>query len=259
MGFAGELKVPYGINSEGERVWAKAALRAETYYCPDCGGELVLRRGKVMRPHFAHRAIPEDCDFIHESEAHFAAKHRVKELVEAGKQIAFVRKCSTCETEIAQRVPKDVVKAEVEHTLGTGHRADVGLFDTKGRLRAVIEVFATHRVDDEKSEALNEAGISWSEIEAKEILESSSWSLMSDYFAEAECRRCQLRRKNEERIKVLPWQFRSRLRFGTIQKRPMVKCPLKDGKEVDVFERCGCCQYHIDAREEGVHCCAKDR
>ncbi len=256
MDFAAELKVPYGVSSAGERIWANVAVREETYRCPDCGGELVLRRGKVVRPHFAHRVIPEDCDFVNESVAHFEAKYRIKELIDTGKKIAFVRKCTTCDSKIKQPLPTDIVRAEIEYTLGTGHRADVGLFDKADKLRAVVEVYATHKVDDEKAEALGKAEILWAEIEAREILESTLWSLVRDHFAQAECGLCKRREMNKERIIVRPLEFRNRLRFGKARKHPVVKCPLKAGEEVDVFETCGCCRYFIEAREEGVHCCA---
>lgn len=36
------------------RVCADDAVRGEKYFCPTCNKELVLRRGKVMSPHFAH-------------------------------------------------------------------------------------------------------------------------------------------------------------------------------------------------------------
>lgn len=49
--------------------------RESDFVCPSCGGSLVLKRGKKLRPHFAHRSR-RDCQFAweNESEDHLAAK-----------------------------------------------------------------------------------------------------------------------------------------------------------------------------------------
>ena len=44
----------FAKNKEGARVCADYAARGEEYYCPTCGKPLVLKRGKVLLPHFAH-------------------------------------------------------------------------------------------------------------------------------------------------------------------------------------------------------------
>lgn len=41
--------------------------REETYRCPGCQGIVLLRQGKVICPHFAHKSL-QDCQFFSENE-----------------------------------------------------------------------------------------------------------------------------------------------------------------------------------------------
>lgn len=38
----------------GERICADDAVRKEEYHCPSCNGLLILKRGSILLPHFAH-------------------------------------------------------------------------------------------------------------------------------------------------------------------------------------------------------------
>ncbi len=40
----------------GNRIEAKNASKEQKYYCPSCGGEVILRAGELNAPHFAHLA-----------------------------------------------------------------------------------------------------------------------------------------------------------------------------------------------------------
>ena len=42
--------------------------REETYRCPGCQGIVLLRQGKVICPHFAHKSL-QDCLFFSENES----------------------------------------------------------------------------------------------------------------------------------------------------------------------------------------------
>ncbi len=42
------------------RIVADKAMKEETYYCPLCGNELILRQGSINVPHFAHKSA--ECD-----------------------------------------------------------------------------------------------------------------------------------------------------------------------------------------------------
>lgn len=44
----------FGRNKNNQRVCADIAIRGEEYTCPTCNQPLVLKRGKILLPHFAH-------------------------------------------------------------------------------------------------------------------------------------------------------------------------------------------------------------
>ncbi|WP_303949914.1 competence protein CoiA [Streptococcus vestibularis] len=57
-------------NQEGNLVSAleTSLQRKESYICPGCQGVVLLRRGQVMCPHFAHKSL-QDCQFFSENES----------------------------------------------------------------------------------------------------------------------------------------------------------------------------------------------
>ncbi|HEX8070149.1 MAG TPA: competence protein CoiA family protein [Pyrinomonadaceae bacterium] len=103
--------------SDGGKLAAWEAERgARPFVCPCCGGEVTLRRGPVIAPHFAHRP-PVTCEYgAGESEAH--------------------RRCKLALYESLRADPR-VTKCELERDLGTV-RPDVSAY--VGRVPVAVEV-----------------------------------------------------------------------------------------------------------------------
>jgi competence protein CoiA len=61
------------------RIQAADASSEGTYTCPGCRVPVLLKRGLIVVPHFAHRAQPGDrrCPYPPESPEHLAAKAMV--------------------------------------------------------------------------------------------------------------------------------------------------------------------------------------
>lgn len=61
---------------EGAKIVARDCEdRTLSYTCPDCGMPVILKKGKVKTPHFAHKDNFLSCDFgANESESHIKAK-----------------------------------------------------------------------------------------------------------------------------------------------------------------------------------------
>jgi hypothetical protein len=102
---------------EGSRITAAAAERGAQYHCPSCGKALVLKKGRVVVHHFAHKP-PILCDWARgETLAHLEAKRIVHEALTARG-----------------------VRAELEYTVETlpgDRRADVMAWSPKGRMIAI--------------------------------------------------------------------------------------------------------------------------
>ncbi|RGI30171.1 competence protein CoiA [Melissococcus sp. OM08-11BH] len=43
------------INKKEEMIMSQHATKRETYYCPCCHGEVILKKGEIKYPHFAHK------------------------------------------------------------------------------------------------------------------------------------------------------------------------------------------------------------
>lgn len=98
-------------------VFAWSAQRGETFLCPECKKEVVLKRGHIKIPHFAHKP-PTSCSWATgESRAHMLAKiHFYEKFLKKG------------------------VRAELEHVITGLHgdrRADVMAWAPNGQRYAI--------------------------------------------------------------------------------------------------------------------------
>lgn len=183
-----KIKVPIGIDPNGNEIRAKNAKKGIRYYCPSCQGELIYRRGQYKQAHFAHKADPDICDFVFETENHVRAKMSIVYSITRGMTIFVNCRCQRCGTDLKQKLPSSVKRALLEYPLPSGHRADVALLGQDNNLLAVIEVMETHPVDEEKAKALSV--IPWAEVMAETVLASNTWEIRTDNFKQALCLRC---------------------------------------------------------------------
>lgn len=169
------LAVPVAFSKDGSLIRPSEAREGQQYRCAGCGADVVLRIGKLRRPHFAHRG-GDSCSS--ESALHRAAKHVLLRVIEEWKAGTGPRPCVsrpcpryTCEGGIVQDVPDDVTHAAAEVRLVDGSIADIVLY--RGRHPAVaIEILATHRVGHEKASRLR---VPWMELRAQEVLDRPYW------------------------------------------------------------------------------------
>jgi len=166
------LLIPYALDIAGRRVAPGNARSHESYLCPECRGRLVFRKGAVKVPHFAHYGAPESCRFLSEGWLHVAAKHAIFHAVSEwaeGRANApeILRRCERCREERWQPLPASIRNAAMESRLASGRVADLLLRSASGPV-AVVEVFDTHAVDEDKERDL--CGIPWVEIGAADAL-----------------------------------------------------------------------------------------
>lgn len=131
--------------------------------CPACGEALVAKKGSRMIHHFAHHA-GHNCEYGYESSLHLAAK----EILSKAKRItlppvyvvfpdSYKKDELVCEAkEIA------IEKVELEKRFGDVI-PDVVVY--AGGKQFFVEVYVTHRIDDEKLNKLRNADISTIEID----------------------------------------------------------------------------------------------
>jgi hypothetical protein len=126
----------------GAYEYPKVASKSSAYICPFCEKDVVFRKGKLNRPHFAHRQSDTPCKYYEspsETQIHKTAKMMMQSLLNARTPIVFYRKCRACVHGNQNVVPdtkttrivygaRDV--AHTEHSfryLGARRSADVAL------------------------------------------------------------------------------------------------------------------------------------
>mgnify|MGYP006295014389 CR=1 FL=1 len=163
------LRIPYALAESGARVRPENGKRGARDSCPECHERVVLRRGDIKVPHFAHYRAPESCRLTGEGWLHVAAKHAVFAAVMEGAEdgsssVQLFRKCEICRSETWQSLPPCVRRAELEYRLPSGRVGDIALLDRRERVLAVVEIRHSHEVDSEKAEDLSD--IPWIELSA---------------------------------------------------------------------------------------------
>lgn len=209
---AKSFAVPFGAASDGGLVSAVAAIRGLEYYCPACATRLVLRQGKRVRHHFAHKAT-NNC--TRESVLHHTAKVLIVQAVATwrtgGARPCFVRRCMLCLGPHYQPMPTKVVAAELEVPVDTGRVVDVALLNESGHVVAVIEVFASHAVDKAKS---SEMTVPWIEVCADHVVKDAVhlYPVQDGFRLSGVCDNCKqeeqryLRRFDETGYLTRQWQ-----------------------------------------------------
>lgn len=138
-------------NSSGELVSAVSSEKGETYFCPVCGFEMLLRRsgrtGKgSRRPHFAHRSLTPNC--TPETALHYLFKSNLaavlRERLARLEPFDFSWQCEHCGKRHNGNLLRTATSIETEHDLRTC-RPDIALLDEKGKVTVAIEVVVTHK------------------------------------------------------------------------------------------------------------------
>jgi len=146
-------KVLYSVanNLEGALINAKDAEKGESYFCPQCNSNLILRKsgnkGKnSKRPHFAHKNLTQNC--TPESALHYIFKtlvyKRIKGLLETNEPYNFSWDCKHCKETHAGNLLKKAHTVKLEHNLKEC-QPDISLLDENNNVYAVIEVIVTHK------------------------------------------------------------------------------------------------------------------
>lgn len=184
-----DFLVPFGLDDAGRLVPPGGASRDTQYRCPACRTLLVFRAGELKRAHFAHAAHTA-CD--PEGLLHLTAKLLIVQVVQdwkagSGPPPLVVRACGRCKKEQHDPLPARIELAVPEYTVDGGWRVDVALMAGE-RIIAAVEVFATHKVGEEKARSL---GVPCAELRADEILESPfRWRPVSTTARPLTCSAC---------------------------------------------------------------------
>lgn len=166
--------LPMGAYKHGtkEYVYPAIANKIEKYTCPECLKNVILRKGNIRMPHFAHFKDENPCNYYikpSESQIHKDAKLLMKNILENKKQLSFIRKCpnNCCIEPEEYEIPEIGEQSEIvlEHRFyynGT-KIADVAYLDNNS-IVCLFEIYNTHRTENANRPE------PWFEVDAKELI-----------------------------------------------------------------------------------------
>lgn len=155
----------------GEYCRPNNASKDKSYKCAECDQRVILRKGEIRRPHFAHYSKRECSYYEHpsESQIHKDAKYRMAEILKKKSDISIGWQCqndrcigSNHDEVTIEHMEGDEVVIEYRDPLGK-YVADVALING-GKPRYIFEIKNTHATTTPRPEP-------WFEIDAKELFE----------------------------------------------------------------------------------------
>lgn len=145
------VKVPFALDNKGKVGFPQTANRDSKWKCPSCTSEVIVKRGSIMVPHFAHKSTTSTCS-AGESLAHRATKEWVASIV-ASPEFKIIARCSHC------KILFDAFRGRPEFSgyteVGIGaYRVDAVAKRSDGSVEAAFEVYHTHKTESQKMRTL---------------------------------------------------------------------------------------------------------
>jgi hypothetical protein len=171
-----QLETPEFLQAEWEKGKQSVTKRKKPNKprktCPDCKGELIVRAGEVMRPHFAHLK-QSNCPYTErrsgETEDHRNAKWRLcSSLNNKECNIRVITKCKNCRSRHSFTIPlgKMVFNMEIAET----RHEETCIWDILGENddgeKFGIEIKKTHKTDDSMVRNCTK----WIEVDAESVI-----------------------------------------------------------------------------------------
>lgn len=161
--------------------------------CPGCGRPVTMKLGDIKMHHAAHQPGSGCVLSSGETALHMNTKLYLASKLERAASIIVNERCSKrndglpCRCEGCRTRTWDIPAWDavaVEYAVGS-RRPDITLL-ASGSPVAAIEVFVTHRVDEDKSSDLLFAGLPWIEVDARTVSRSGEDAWDSGYPLEVD-------------------------------------------------------------------------
>lgn len=230
--------------------------------CPSCGEKLVAKKGDKVVHHFAHKSNL-NCEYGYETSLHMAAKKIIENAEKMIIPAVVVSFPKSYKRKITITEPKEVAiqKVQLEQTYGC-LIPDI-VVHSMGQI-FFVEIYVTHKVDEEKIAKLRNANISTIEIDLSKM----------DQLVTEENLKTYLLGEVEEKVWIYNraahnWYNRFlgtskeyNCRYDKFAHEKIKDCPLRKIKfpwkhSADVFHDCLYCEFCIEYPEhhEGIVLC----
>lgn len=165
-----KILYPSAFDELGNLVMVLDAIKGGSFSCIECSDEMVLKRGAIKVPHFAHKFVPDSC--TGEGVLHYTFKTLLYRLIlshlDTGQELPITWECDRCNKIHAGNLLKRIASVEIEKHLDK-FIPDLSLFDSTGNPVAVIEVIVTHSIEPEARAFYKRKGIKVLEVHLKDI------------------------------------------------------------------------------------------
>jgi len=224
--------------------YPRIAEKTNTYICPDCKKDVILRKGDIRSHHFAHYKSINSCVYYErpgESQIHKDAKMAFKLLLEENN-IHFKRVCKNCKNSCKYIIDKstDTPNIQLEHHFifkDSRKKADIAYLDGSS-IKYIFEICYKHKTHvDNRPEP-------WFEIDAEKLLYLINTQINLNNIIEIDCIRnekcneCIIKEKEErdEEEKRLLKEKEEREKQLLKEKEEREKRLLKEKEERDFID-----------------------
>ncbi|HEM8715204.1 TPA: competence CoiA-like family protein [Enterobacter hormaechei] len=172
------IKISWANDSDGKVINVNDAIREKDYYCPCCDEKLTMRAGNIKRKHFSHRNDSKcDPESVYHKLAKFLICYAIDENSKGNKKVKMVSKCHGCAKAHEKVIMPCIFSHALEEVPIDKYRCDVVAYLNNGN-KVAIEVYHTHKVDDDKKEHLP---IPWIELKSETIIEDPFLWICDDF------------------------------------------------------------------------------
>lgn len=197
--------------STGNYASPVTADKKESYCCPECNADVILKKGLIKRPHFAHKQ-KRTCNFFDkpsESQVHKDAQKLLKHVIEQnGRLVINQHVCKSCKSSkssvpIREYDSLSAIRTEYEFLYKDSRkRADVA-FLHNGELVYIFEIMYSHKTREcDRPEP-------WFEFNATELISTvnaldsiSGTEITLNCIRSDECETCKTTKLSAEQRRI---------------------------------------------------------
>ena len=154
------IRYPYALDVAGQVVNIFDAPKGQSYLCLACSAPMLVKRGAIRQPHFAHKqSIP--CTDPNTALHKTAQALIVQSLDNARNNQEEYRlgyPCPDCGEDIPYNIAPVVTKLETEETIVEGTRSDIVIYRDDNK-PIIIEVVVTHDLEPGTRQCYAESGL----------------------------------------------------------------------------------------------------
>ena len=154
-----EIQYPVAYARPYEAVPIEDAQRGRPHFCFGCDREMIIKRGRIKRSHFAHKAGFVQCEkdnTLHEAAKAFICQGFLRAITTgAGYQVGYP--CKGCKTPISVNIATEGASIASERIVVKGTRSDLAVFQPDGSPRVIIEIVVTHDLESDTKQRYEEA------------------------------------------------------------------------------------------------------